>query len=208
MAATDTIRIEFICVHNAGRSQMAAAYAEREQAERGLEVVVEVHSAGTDPAEEIHSEVLDAMVEVGFDLSDRSPSWVVLDELKGSHYLVTMGCSITEFNPAKYGVESRTWDLTNPDGKDRETVREVRDEIERRTRIRRRPGLQRSPKRAVVPNRRAPTTHAPDTRDDIPTFPGRIRRRSILRGTGTTPSAPGTDTRMFTRPVSTTKDNG
>ena len=132
MAATDTIRIEFICVHNAGRSQMAAAYAERERAERGLADIVEVHSAGTDPADEIHSEVVDAMAEEGVDLSDRSPSWVVLDELKDSHYLVTMGCSITEFNPAKYGVESRAWDLTNPDGKDMETVREVRDEIERR----------------------------------------------------------------------------
>jgi arsenate reductase len=53
MVATDTVRIEFICVHNAGRSQMAAAYAEREQAERGLGDIVEVHSAGTDPADEI-----------------------------------------------------------------------------------------------------------------------------------------------------------
>ncbi|PSQ58761.1 MAG: low molecular weight phosphatase family protein [Halobacteriales archaeon SW_9_67_25] len=132
MAATDTVRIDFICVHNAGRSQMAAAFAERERAERGLEEVVEIHSGGTDPADEIHSEVVDAMAEEEFDLSDRSPSWVVLDDLKDSHYLVTMGCSITEFNPAQYGVESRAWDLTNPDGKDMETVREVRDEIERR----------------------------------------------------------------------------
>jgi protein-tyrosine-phosphatase len=132
MASTETIRIDFICVHNAGRSQMAAAFAELERDERGLGDVVEIHSAGTDPADEIHGNVVDAMAEVGVDLSDRSPSWVVLDDLKDSHYLVTMGCSITEFNPAQYGVESRAWDLTNPDGQDMATVREVRDEIERR----------------------------------------------------------------------------
>jgi protein-tyrosine-phosphatase len=132
MASTETIRIDFICIHNAGRSQMAAAFAELERDERGLGDVVEIHSAGTDPADEIHGNVVDAMAEVGVDLSDRSPSWVVLDDLKDSHYLVTMGCSITEFNPAQYGVESRAWDLTNPDGQDMATVREVRDEIERR----------------------------------------------------------------------------
>ncbi len=126
------IRIEFICVHNAGRSQMAAAFAERERDERDLDDVVEINSGGTDPAEEVHREVVAAMSEVDIDISDRSPTWVVLDDLKDSHYLVTMGCSITEFNPAQYGVESRAWDLTNPDGKDMETVREVRDEIERR----------------------------------------------------------------------------
>jgi protein-tyrosine-phosphatase len=126
------IRIEFICVHNAGRSQMAAAFAERERDERDLDDVVEIDSGGTDPAEEVHREVVAAMAEVDIDISDRSPTWVVLDDLKDSHYLVTMGCSITEFNPAQYGVESRAWDLTNPDGKHMETVREVRDEIERR----------------------------------------------------------------------------
>jgi protein-tyrosine-phosphatase len=132
MAATDSIRIDFICVHNAGRSQMAAAFAERERDERGLEDVVAVHSAGTDPADAIHEEVVDAMAEVGIDISDRSPTWVVLDDLKDSHYLVTMGCTITEINPAQYGVESRTWDLTDPEGEDLETVRAVRDGIERR----------------------------------------------------------------------------
>ena len=132
MAHPETVRLEFICVHNAGRSQMAAAFAERERDERDLNDVVEIHSGGTDPAEEVHREVVAAMAEVDIDISDRSPTWVVLDDLKDSHYLVTMGCSITEFNPARYGVESRVWDLTNPDGKDMETVREVRDEIEQR----------------------------------------------------------------------------
>ncbi|MEF8829366.1 MAG: hypothetical protein V5A49_10040, partial [Haloarcula sp.] len=64
---------------------------------------------------------------------NRSPKYVAeLAELKDTDYLVTMGCSITEFNPAQYGVESREWDLTNPDGQDMETVRQVRDDIERR----------------------------------------------------------------------------
>lgn len=132
MAGADTIRMDFICVHNAGRSQMAAAFAERECDERGLDDVVEIHSGGTDPADQVHEEVIDAMAEIDIDVSDRSPTWVVLDDLKDSHYLVTMGCSITEINPAQYGTESRAWDLTNPDGQDMETVREVRDEIERR----------------------------------------------------------------------------
>ncbi|MEF8783079.1 MAG: low molecular weight phosphatase family protein [Haloarculaceae archaeon] len=132
MAPPERVQIDFVCVHNAGRSQMAAAFAEREATERGLEDAVEIHSSGTDPADHVHEEVVEAMEEVGFDMSDRSPTWVVLDDLKDSHYLVTMGCSITEINPAQYGVESRAWDLVNPDGKDMETVREVRDKIEQR----------------------------------------------------------------------------
>jgi protein-tyrosine-phosphatase len=72
------------------------------------------------------------MSEVGIDPSDRKPRYVVLEDLKDSHFLITMGCSISQFNPAQYGVEHRAWDLTNPDGKEMETVRDVRDEIEQR----------------------------------------------------------------------------
>jgi protein-tyrosine-phosphatase len=61
MAATETLRVDFLCVENAGRSQMAAAFAEQEAAERGLDDVVEVHSAGTRPADEIHGLVVEAM---------------------------------------------------------------------------------------------------------------------------------------------------
>lgn len=133
MPANDTIRIDFICVHNAGRSQMAAAFAERECVERGLETEIDIHSGGTHPADAVHDEVVEAMSEVGIDISDQSPKYVSdLDYLKESQYLVTMGCSISEFDPASYGVESRSWDLTNPEGKDMGTVREVRDEIESR----------------------------------------------------------------------------
>lgn len=133
MPPNGRIRIDFVCVHNAGRSQMAAAFAERERTERDLEDAVEIHSGGTDPADEIHENVVESMAEVGIDVGDREPAYVAdLDQLRESHYLITMGCSIAEFNPAQYGVESHDWDLTNPDGRDMETVREVRDEIEAR----------------------------------------------------------------------------
>ncbi len=133
MGPIEKIRVDFVCVHNAGRSQMAAAFAERECAERGLEDVVEIHSGGTDPADTLHEEVVETMAEVGINIADRTPEYVAdLDQLKESNYLITMGCAITKFNPAQYGVESHEWDLTNPDGRDMETVREVRDEIESR----------------------------------------------------------------------------
>lgn len=133
MAPNDRIRLDFVCVHNAGRSQMAAAFAERERDQRGLDDIVEVHSGGTDPADAVHEEVVESMAEVGIDISDRTPKYVAeLEALKDTDYLVTMGCSITKFNPAQYGVESHEWDLANPDGQDTETVGEVRDEIEHR----------------------------------------------------------------------------
>jgi protein-tyrosine-phosphatase len=133
MVSNDEIRIDFVCVHNAGRSQMAAAFAERECIDRDLTDSIEVYSGGTEPADTVHEEVVEAMAEVGIDIADRTPTYVAeLDQLKESDYLITMGCSISKFNPAQYGVESHQWDLTNPDGQDMETVREVRDEIERR----------------------------------------------------------------------------
>ena len=100
--------------------------------QRRLEDLVEIQSGGTDPADTIHEEVVEATAEAGVDIADKTPKYVAdLDDLKDTDYLVTMGCSITKFNPAQYGVESREWDLVNPDGQDMETVREVRDEIER-----------------------------------------------------------------------------
>jgi protein-tyrosine-phosphatase len=130
MTSSGTIRVDFICVENAGRSQMAAAFAERERAERDLDDAVDISSAGTDPGDTVDDEVVDAMIDAGMDISDRDPTYVVLDDLKESHFLVTMGCSISEFNPAHYGVESRSWDLRDPHDADPETVREIRDEIE------------------------------------------------------------------------------
>ncbi|OYR38993.1 low molecular weight phosphatase family protein [Halorubrum sp. Ib24] len=133
MIANNNIRLDFVCVHNAGRSQMAAAFAERERSKRGLEELVEIHSGGTEPADAVHEEVVEAMAEVGIDIAGRTPKWVAeLEQLENSDYLVTMGCSIMQFDPAQYGVESHEWDLVNPDGQDMDTVRDVRDEIEAR----------------------------------------------------------------------------
>lgn len=133
MASNGRIRLDFVCVQNAGRSQIAAAFAERERTERGLEDVVEIHSGGTAPADTVHVEVVQAMNEVGIEIGNKTPKYVAdLDQLKESDYLITMGCYISEFNPAQYGVESLEWDLTNPDGQEMETVRGVRDEIEAR----------------------------------------------------------------------------
>jgi len=132
MPADDPIRLDFICRKNAGRSQMAAAFAERERDERGLDDAVEIHSAGTEPADRVHGPVVDAMAEVGIDLSGETPSYPVLDHLRESHFLISMGCTVNEFNPAQYGVESREWELTNPEGEEMDVVRSVRDEIEAR----------------------------------------------------------------------------
>jgi protein-tyrosine-phosphatase len=132
MAASEILRVDFLCVENAGRSQIAAAFAEREASERGLKDVIEIHSAGTSPADEIHDTVVEAMAEVDIDISDRSPKWVVVEDLEHSHFVITMGCTINEFSPSAYGVEHRPWNLRDPEGEDMETVRAVRDELERR----------------------------------------------------------------------------
>ena len=126
------IRIAFMCVQNAGRSQMASAFAEHERERRDLTEGVELLTGGTNPADHVHKVVVEAMAEEGFDLSDRTPKYVDLEELRTCDYLVTMGCSVREFNPASFGVDSREWTLTNPEGEDLETVRGIRDEIEQR----------------------------------------------------------------------------
>jgi len=121
-----------MCVQNAGRSQMATTFAERERERRELTERVEILTGGTRPADHVHEIVVEAMAEEGFDLSDRTPTYVDLEALADSDYLVTMGCSVSEFNPASFGVDSREWALTDPEGEDLETVSEIRDEIEGR----------------------------------------------------------------------------
>jgi len=129
------IQIAFMCVQNAGRSQIATAFAERDRERRNLTEHVEILTGGTRPADHVHEVVVEAMTEEGFDLSDQTPGYVDLEELRTCDYLVTMGCSISEFNPASFGVDSREWTLANPEGEDLETVREIRDEIEERVRM-------------------------------------------------------------------------
>jgi len=115
--------ILFACIHNAGRSQMAAAWmnklANSERA-RGI-------SAGTEPGSRVHPEVLAAMKEVGIDLSDAKPVLLTRDLAAGANLLVTMGCG--EACPVVPGLERDDWPLQDPKGRDMETVRRIRDDI-------------------------------------------------------------------------------
>jgi protein-tyrosine-phosphatase len=130
--STDPIRIAFVCVQNAGRSQMATAFAERERTRRGLEDRVEILTGGTRPADAVHDEVRDVMVDVGIDLSDRTPREISLEELRSCDYVATMGCSTLDVGEVGDGVDVRDWALDDPDGRPLDRVRDIRDEIERR----------------------------------------------------------------------------
>ncbi|QSX00314.1 low molecular weight phosphatase family protein [Haloterrigena alkaliphila] len=130
--STDTTRIAFMCVRNAGRSQMATAFAEREREERGLEDSVEILTGGTDPADAVHDGVLEAMAGAGFDLSDRTPREITVEELRSCDYVATMGCSTLDVGTVGDDVDVRDWALEDPGEADPERVREIRDEVERR----------------------------------------------------------------------------
>jgi arsenate reductase len=116
----------FACVHNAGRSQMAAAWfnalADR-QAARAI-------SAGTQPGTQVHPEVLAAMREVGIDLSSARPRFLSAELAETATMLVTMGCG--EVCPAVPGLERQDWAIEDPKGKSVERVREIRDEVKAR----------------------------------------------------------------------------
>jgi len=116
----------FACVHNAGRSQMAAAWmrqlADPEQA-RAL-------SAGTEPGTQVHPVVLDAMNEVGIDLSTARPQKLTDELARGATMLVTMGCG--EACPVVPGLRREDWPLEDPKGKPMQRVREIRDDIRAR----------------------------------------------------------------------------
>lgn len=129
----EKLSVAFVCVQNAGRSQMATAFAEREKNRRQLDV--EILTGGTDPADHVHPEVVEVMEERSIDLSDRSPREITPEELEDVDYVVTMGCSAEGVCPAGWNGENRDWDLEDPDGKDPETVRSIRDDIKRRVSI-------------------------------------------------------------------------
>lgn len=116
----------FACVHNAGRSQMAAAFfnalADPTKA-RGV-------SAGTEPGLRLHPEVLEAMKEVGLDLSGAKPRLLTRDLAEGAETLITMGCG--ERCPVVPGIARADWPLEDPKGKPLERVREIRDEVRAR----------------------------------------------------------------------------
>ena len=120
-------RVIFACVHNAGRSQMAAAFF-NQLADPGKAKAL---SAGTEPAPRVHPEVLAVMGEVGIDLSGARPQKLTTELAAGARHHVTMGCG--DACPNLPGLQVQDWPLEDPKGKPPERVREIRDEV--RTRV-------------------------------------------------------------------------
>ena len=118
----------FVCVHNAGRSQMAAGLLAKHA--RGK---VHVRSAGSTPAEEINPAVVEAMIEVGVDLSQEYPKPLTDEYVRASDVVITMGCG--DACPIFPGKRYLDWDIEDPSGKSLEQVRQLRDEIDRRVRV-------------------------------------------------------------------------
>jgi arsenate reductase (thioredoxin) len=117
----------FVCLHNAGRSQISQALFERAAADRHGG-----RSAGTTPGERVHPEVVEAMNELGIDLSDRVPKALTTEDAKWADVVVAMGCG--DKCPYIPGRRYLDWDLPDPKGQSIEAVRRTRDEIERRVR--------------------------------------------------------------------------
>ena len=115
----------FVCVHNAGRSQMAAALLD--QRARGR---VRVRSAGSAPASEINPAVRAAMDEIGVDLSEALPKKLTLDTVEAADVVITMGCG--DACPVLPGKRYLDWELPDPAGKGLDDVRPIRDDIEKR----------------------------------------------------------------------------
>jgi arsenate reductase len=117
----------FVCVQNAGRSQMAAALLERYANGR-----VRVRSAGSEPAEEVNPVVVEALAEIGIDISAEVPKGLTDDAVREADAVVTMGCG--DACPVYPGKRYFDWELEDPAGKSLEDVRRIRDEIDRRVR--------------------------------------------------------------------------
>ena len=130
--AAAPIRVAFMCVQNAGRSQMSTAFAEREREQRELADDVEILTGGTLPAGHVHEEVTEVMREEGFDFSGRTPRKISTDELESCDFVATMGCSTLELDADASQVDVRDWALDDPDGQDLDRVREIRDETKGR----------------------------------------------------------------------------
>jgi arsenate reductase len=120
------MRVIFACVHNAGRSQMAAAFFNSFADPRLGQAV----SAGTRPAERVHPEVVAAMQEVGIDLSQTTPQLLTQELAGGADILITMGCG--DACPFVPGLRREDWPLPDPKGKDPDAVRAIRDEVRER----------------------------------------------------------------------------
>jgi arsenate reductase (thioredoxin) len=125
MTAPTVPEVLFVCVHNAGRSQMAAALLARRA--RGA---VHVRSAGSDPADRLNPAVVEAMRELDLDISQELPKPLTNDAVRAADVVITMGCGdACPFYPGKRYLD---WDIEDPAGKPVATVRRIRDEIDGR----------------------------------------------------------------------------
>ena len=115
----------FVCVHNAGRSQMAAGYLRALSAGR-----VEVLSAGSEPKDQINPVAVEAMAEEGIDISQNAPKILTVDAVRESDVVITMGCG--DACPIFPGKRYEDWELDDPAGQGIEAVRPIRDDIKRR----------------------------------------------------------------------------
>ena len=123
----DIPEVLFVCTHNAGRSQMAAALLGHEAAGR-----VRVTSAGSQPARELNPAVVAAMAELGLDISREFPKRLTTDQVQAADVVITMGCG--DACPVYPGKRYLDWDLPDPAGLPLGQVRPIRDEIARRVR--------------------------------------------------------------------------
>lgn len=118
----------FVCVHNAGRSQMAEALFNRLAQERGLSY--RAQSAGTEPGARVHPNVVEAMKELGIDLSRARPRLLTNDMVAQARRLITMGCAVDAGTcPAVFIKDVEDWGLPDPKGRPLEEVRAIRDQV-------------------------------------------------------------------------------
>jgi len=121
----DPVEVLFVCVHNAGRSQMAAGLLKLRSEGR-----IQVRSAGSAPAEEINPNAVVALEELGVDLGEAFPKPLTDEVVRAADVVVTMGCG--DACPIYPGKRYEDWELDDPAGQDLETVRRIRDELDRR----------------------------------------------------------------------------
>jgi arsenate reductase len=122
---SDTPSVLFVCVHNAGRSQMAAGWLRHLAGDQ-----VEVRSAGSEPADQINPAAVEAMREVGVDITDQAPKRLGYETAQDSDVIITMGCG--DACPVFPGKRYEDWKLDDPAGKGVDAVRPIRDEIRAR----------------------------------------------------------------------------
>jgi arsenate reductase len=118
----------FVCVHNAGRSQMAAGFLQHLAGDR-----VDVRSAGSEPADQLNPVVVAAMLEEGIDIRSEQPALLSTDAVRAADVVITMGCG--DACPVFPGKRYEDWELTDPAGLDLDAVRPIRDDVRARVQV-------------------------------------------------------------------------